>query len=337
MARAAVRRYGLKSSKQMETKANHVLIGAFTLAVIMAAFGFVLWLAGTEIDQRFASYDILFEGSVTGLNIAGDVRYQGVRVGQVKDIRIYEKDSKLVRVRIEIDSNTPVNSASIASLEFFGITGVLFVQISSGATDAPPLTAGPDQEVPIIAAGKSGLEELFSGAPRILENAGVLLERLNLLIDTDNRQTISAILKNAETVSGSVAGRTREIDELIVNANKMSSDFSEVSGNLNALTARLDKLSIQTETTLNTDVHDFLKQASNAARSASGLADEMQGIVKDNKQAINNFGDRGLREFATFVVEARQLVTTLDRVAQRLESDPARFFLGTSASEYQAE
>ena len=314
----------------METRANHVLIGAFTLAVIVAAFGFILWLAKNEIDQHFAAYDILFEGSVTGLNVAGDVRYQGVRVGQVKEIRIYEKNSRLVRVRIEIDANTPVNSGSLASLEFFGITGVLFVQINSGDANAPPLVVGADQEVPVIASGKSSLEALFAGAPQLLENAAVLVERLSLLVDTDNRKSISGILKNAETVSGSVAGRAREIDELIVNANKMSRDFSEVSGNLNALTARLDRLGIQAETTLNSDVHNFL-------REATGLTRELNGIVKDNKMAINNFGDRGLREFATFVVEARQLVTTLDRVAQRLESDPARFFLGNSASEYQAE
>jgi len=314
----------------METRANHVLIGAFTLAVIVAAFGFILWLAKNEIDQRFTAYDILFEGSVTGLNVAGDVRYQGVRVGQVKEIRIYEKNPKLVRVRIEIDANTPVNSGSLASLEFFGITGVLFVQINSGDASAPPLVAQADQEVPVIASGKSSLEALFAGAPQLLENAAVLVERLSLLVDTDNRKSISGILKNAEAVSTSVAGRSAEINELIINANKMSRDFSEVSGNLNALTARLDRLGMQAETTLNSDVHNFL-------REATGLTRELGDIVKDNKMAINNFGDRGLREFATFVVEARQLVTTLDRVAQRLESDPARFFLGNSASEYQAE
>ena len=314
----------------METKANHILIGAFTLAVIVAAFGFILWLAKTEIDQRLASYDILFDGSVTGLNIAGDVRYQGVRVGQVTELRIYEKDPKFVRVRIEIDANTPINSGSVASLEFFGITGVLFVQISSGDPDAPPLALKPDQEVPIIASGKSGLDELFAGAPRLLENAAVLIERLSMIVDTDNRKSIASILKSTEAVSGSIAGRSAEINEMILNTSKMSRDFSEVSGNLNALTARLDRLSMQAETTLNTDVHKFLNEATSLTR-------ELNGIVKDNKLAINNFGDRGLREFATFVVEARQLVTTLDRVAQRLESDPARFFLGNTASEFQAQ
>ncbi len=330
MAPVVARRYRRKCNSRMETRANHVLIGIFTLAIIAGAFGFILWLAKTEINQRFAAYDILFEGSVTGLNVAGDVRYQGVRVGQVKEIRIYEKDSKFVRVRIEIDTNTPVNSESLASLEFFGITGVLFVQINSGDTNAPPLALLPDQEVPVIASGKSSLEALFAGAPRLLENAAVLIERLNMIVDADNRKSISGILKHAEAVTGSVASRSGEINELILNTNKMSRDFSEVSGNLNALTARLDRLSVQAETTLNSDVRNFLAEA-------TGLTRELGSIVKENKPAINNFGERGLREFASFVVEARQLVTTLDRVAQRLESDPARFFLGNSASEYQAQ
>ena len=30
----------------METRANYVLIGAFTLAVVLAGFGFVLWFSG---------------------------------------------------------------------------------------------------------------------------------------------------------------------------------------------------------------------------------------------------------------------------------------------------
>lgn len=307
----------------METRANHVLIGAFTLAVIAAAFGFILWLAKAEIDQQFAYYDILFEGSVTGLNVAGDVRYQGVRVGQVKEIRIYEKDPKLVRVRIEIDSNTPVNSASQASLEFFGITGVLFVQISSGEVDAPPLKALAANELPIIPSNKSGLEALFTSAPKLMENAITLVERLSELVNTDNRQTINDILNNARAVSGSFAGRSKEIDEMIVNATQMTHNLSE-------LTARLDRLSVQAEEILDEDVRKLLHET-------TGFAAGLNMAVSNNQDALNTFGERGLREFTFFIIEARQLVTTLDRVAQRLESDPARFFLGNSASEFEAK
>lgn len=321
----------------METRANHILIGGFTLAVILGAMLFILWLAKTEIDRRFAYYDILFEGSVTGLSVAGDVRYKGVRVGQVKEIKIYEKDPKFVRVRIEVDTNTPVYKTSNASLEFFGITGVLFVQIQGSQIDGDPLVPQEGQEVAVIPSGKSSLEELFAGAPRLIENAGVLIERLSMLVDTKNRTSIENILSNAQAVSGSLAERSGDIGEMIANANVMSRDLAGVSGNINALTARLDHLAVQAEATLDNDVRKLLEDAGGTARAIGAMANEMQGILKGNKAAINTFGDKGLREFASFVVEARQLVTTLDRVAQRLESDPARFFLGTSASEYQPQ
>ena len=307
----------------METRANHVLIGMFTVAVLAAALGFILWLAGTEIDQRFATYDILYEGSVSGLNVAGDVRYQGVRVGQVKEIRIYEKNPKLVRVRVEIDANTPVNSASRASLEFFGITGVLFVQINGGAADAPPLETLPENDAPIIASSKSDLEELFAGAPRLLDNAVILVERLNRIVDSDNRETIRGILTNMEAISGKLAGRADEIDEMIVNVNQMSRNMAELS-------KRLDGLGAQAETLMNGDVKNLL-------RNATELTAGISHIVSRNQDAVNSFGDRGLREFTVFISEARQLVTTLDRIAQRMESDPARFFLGAPASEYKPE
>ncbi len=195
----------------METRANHILIGGFTLSVIVGALLFILWLAKTEIDQRYAYYDILFEGSVTGLSLAGDVRYKGVRVGQVKEIKIYEKDPNFVRVQIEIDHNTPVSNTTTASLEFFGITGVLFVQIQGSEVGGEPLMPEPGQEVAVIPAGKSSLEELFSGAPKLMENAGLLIERLSMMVDTENRASITKILNNVETVSNSVAKRSSDI------------------------------------------------------------------------------------------------------------------------------
>lgn len=321
----------------METRANHVLIGTFTVAVLLGALGFALWLAKIEIDRRFALYDVFFEGSVAGLSVAGDVRYQGVRVGQVKEIAIDDSDTSRVRVRIEVDANTPVSTDSSASLEFFGVTGVLYVQISGGSPDAPPLRPGPGQEVAVIAAQKSSIEELFAGAPRLLENGVVLVERLSQLVNRENRQTISDILANFETISGSIANRGDEIEGLLANAHTMSGELTEVAKNLNALSGRLDGLAMQADTMMQNDVHVFLQEATHSARSIGALAGELDMVVKDNKVSINTFTDKGLREFATFVVEARQLVVTLERVAQRMESDPARFFLGTSASEYRPE
>ena len=54
----------------METKANHVVIGCFVLAVVAGLFGFVIWLAKIDIDRQVATYDITFDNAVTGLSVA---------------------------------------------------------------------------------------------------------------------------------------------------------------------------------------------------------------------------------------------------------------------------
>ena len=65
----------------METRANFVLIGAFTLAVIAGGFLFVLWFSGlTHVAQR-QTYAILFDGSVAGLSRGSAVQFNGIRVG----------------------------------------------------------------------------------------------------------------------------------------------------------------------------------------------------------------------------------------------------------------
>ena len=54
----------------METRANYILIGAFTIAGILGALGFFLWLAKFEVSRQYAYYDVLFD-NVSGLSAAG--------------------------------------------------------------------------------------------------------------------------------------------------------------------------------------------------------------------------------------------------------------------------
>ena len=100
----------------METKANYLLIGVFTLATIIGAFGLLLWLTKIQIDRQYAYYDILFP-DVAGLSAAGDVRYNGLPVGQVVNLELDTEDSSMVRVMIEVGADTPINTETVAKLQ----------------------------------------------------------------------------------------------------------------------------------------------------------------------------------------------------------------------------
>ena len=82
----------------METRASYVVVGTFVLALIAAAFGVVLFLTRTNFEDTPKTYMSYFTGSVTGLQVGSPVRYRGVPVGSVNDIRIDPSDVERVRV-----------------------------------------------------------------------------------------------------------------------------------------------------------------------------------------------------------------------------------------------
>ena len=78
----------------METRANFVLIGAFTLGAVVAAFLFVMWIVGYGAGGGHRRYQIVFSGSVSGLSTGATVLFNGLKVGEVTESRLREGQSK---------------------------------------------------------------------------------------------------------------------------------------------------------------------------------------------------------------------------------------------------
>jgi len=99
----------------VETKANYILIGAFTILGLLGLLGFFLWFARIELDRQFAYYDVRFT-SVSGLSPASDVRFSGLPVGQVVDVRLSPDQDGTMTVRVEVAADTPVREDSIVTI-----------------------------------------------------------------------------------------------------------------------------------------------------------------------------------------------------------------------------
>ena len=72
----------------MENRSNDLLVGSFVLIFVIAALGFVAWLTGRDVGGEAQTYEIYLRRAVTGLQTGSPVRYLGVPVGTVTDIRI---------------------------------------------------------------------------------------------------------------------------------------------------------------------------------------------------------------------------------------------------------
>ncbi len=117
----------------METRANYALIGLFALAVIASSFLFVYWVASPGRSSGEQSYKVVFTGSITGLGRGGWVLFNGVRVGEVKEINLMPQDPQHVYALINVDSRVPIRADTKARLELTGLTGVASVALTGGS------------------------------------------------------------------------------------------------------------------------------------------------------------------------------------------------------------
>jgi phospholipid/cholesterol/gamma-HCH transport system substrate-binding protein len=254
----------------METRANYVLIGAFALAGFLGILAFFLWFAKLQLDRQFAYYDIDFS-SVSGLSDASDVRFAGLPVGQVVDVRLSPDNDGTVRVRIEIGSDTPVRSDSVATIEPQGVTGVAYVGISAGTPDGPLLAPTSGQDVPMIDAGQSVLQSLSEDAPLIVSETLEIVRNLRELIDDENQQKVQNILENVEQSSEAFA--------------KTLADFSEISDTMSGFATEIDRFNTTLET-LTRDVSGTITTAQETLDAITALAEDARGLVSDGSAAI---------------------------------------------------
>ena len=311
----------------METRANYALIGAFVLIAAAAIMGFVLWLGESEFRRDYKAYDIVFAGPVS-LEEGSAVRYIGIKVGEVSTVRIDRADPSKVRARIRIDRETPIKEDSTASIQLAGITGVTFVQIMAGT--GKPLEARPGEPVPVIRAEKTQLDQLFAGGAQVLGKANQSIEKVNLLLTDENIDSVTAIIKNLETISGALAAK----DGLVTQASTTLKDVSDASTRFEAASASLEKF------------------GNTADVRITGFADQMDGLVGDVRDVTRSAGDtitqskRAVTAAADAIEgpataafqdarlasqDLRLLINRLDRIAREIEQNPQSFVTGDPA------
>ncbi|HEY4847329.1 MAG TPA: MlaD family protein [Methylocella sp.] len=297
----------------METRANYALIGVFTLAVIAAAFGFVLWFSGTEKPGGRTTYKIIFTGSISGLSEGGMVLFNGVRVGAVTKIDLLPQDPSRVIALIDVDAKAPVRADTKARLEYTGLTGVASVALTGGALDAPPLPA--TQGPAVIVADRSDFQDLVETARRVAAQASEFFTKTNRLID-DNSASITATMKNAEKFSDALAANSDGVKDFM-------GAIADVGKSIKPLTAKLE--------TLAGDADNVMKgEVAAAAKSIKKAADDLDSRMKEIAANINRFSGSGLRQYEALAADGRKTLEQFNQAVRSLENNPQQFLFGKS-------
>jgi phospholipid/cholesterol/gamma-HCH transport system substrate-binding protein len=256
----------------METRANYVLIGSFTLAVIAAAFGFVLWFQSLHTTKQRDPLRIIFEGPAAGLRNGGSVNFNGIRIGEVISVKL-DNPRRVVALAL-VEKNAPIRKDTVVGLEFQGLTGVAAISLKGGEEAAPPVPLDEDG-VPVLTADPNRLQDVTEAIRGTLQN-------INKIV-ADNQVAVKNSLANLETFTQSLSRNSEKIDNIMARLDGVMGKADNLMLGLNTLAGGKDGGELfLTVKSIRELAEDFDK------RSGALMLDGRK-TLGDISRAVNNF------------------------------------------------
>ena len=293
----------------METRANYALIGAFTIAVVAAAFGFVYWLSGTRTSQQRQELRVVFSGSVGGLAKGANVTFNGIRVGEVANIALLPQDPRRVVATVAVDAATPLRADTRARLDLALLTGVTSVALSGGEATSPALVAPPGDRMPTIFADASDIQDLVASARIIAQRADDLLQRLDRVV-SENEGAITRTLSNAESFSKALADNAPKIDTFLSSVGQAAERIGPLSVKLESLATNADELIKAVD---RNRVASIVESTESIAKTLSDNRSEAARILQETASLTKRLNDAAPK-LDTALTSADLLFKSLDSV-----------------------
>lgn len=298
----------------MGSKFSYTAVGAFVVCLVVAAFAIFFWLALRKHDQQYTQYVVFLHEEVAGLSVQGTVRYNGVPVGYVKSIGLVPSNPQLVKVLLNIESGTPVNTSTVATLMSQGITGVDYIGLQSEKVNAPPLEKHAGEDYPVIASKPSLLMQLSEVMPKITGKITELSDSVTQLFDKNNLKSISETLKNLQVFTNTLKNNTNEINASMASLQKILARGQAVA----------DKLPDLMQTTSVT-----MKQLKTTAATFNTTAETATHTLKAGQAAVDGFATQLVPTAQQVLQRLGNVVVNLSSISNQLKRNPAMLVRGT--------
>ncbi|ESW81244.1 organic solvent ABC transporter substrate-binding protein [Mesorhizobium sp. LSJC268A00] len=281
----------------METRANYVIVGIFTLAAILAAFGFVYWTAQIGDRGETAELRVRIQGSASGLGPGSLVLFNGVKVGVVKRVYFDRNDPNAAIATTEIDQTTPLTKSTQADIGIASLAGQVNIELKGADPKEPNLLeeAAKEGRTAEIIANPSAVTNLLQTAQNIFTRADKVLSDLEGFT-RDVRGPLTQTVKNAQTFSDALARNADGIDKFLTAVSALSDELKGVSGKLDGTLKAAEGL-------LNAVDKDKIKSiVANVDAVTANLKEtsgQLDGVIKNVDTAVGSVNDFATRTQGT--------------------------------------
>ncbi len=255
----------------MNNKVNYKLIGLTVLFGFFMIFGFTYWLLKPSSKDEVQKYLIFFNESVSGLNINAPVKYRGISVGKVVDLRINPANIEQVQATVEILKSTPIKETTVAKLTAQGITGLTYINLSLGDNNAPLLKVKQGEKYPIIQSVPSLFKNVEKSLGGLSTQLSDMLEKANAFLNDANRKQIQRTLQHTANI-------LEHVDKLL--DDKTVQHLQASATNIDKFTMQLTELAPQ----MDKFIAKSILWEHNTSASFAGITQSYldMGITMDN-------------------------------------------------------
>lgn len=188
-------------------------------------------------------YNALFT-DVTGLTVGSDVDIAGVRIGQVNQIRVADRDLALVSFSVE--AGRPLPASVTATIKYLNLVGQRYINLEQGAgpvnqTLAPGATIPLAQTTPAL-----NLTDLFNGFQPLFQalspnDVNQLSSEIVQVLQGEG-PTVGSLVAHIGSLTTTLAAKDKVIDAVIGNLNAVLKTVNSRGSELSALVTTLQQL-----------------------------------------------------------------------------------------------
>ncbi len=281
----------------MDYKSSEIKAGIFIVISIVMFIVFLAIIVGMNSFSEKVDYLARFE-YVGGIEKGSAVRYAGLQVGSVTDVRLTNDGFPGAEVVIQVEKETPIRVDSRAFMTTIGIMGSAYIEITAGTPTSKRLQPG---EI-IQSEDVTGFAQMTGVASNAIDEMTMLLHRMNDLLNEHNRKRISNMITSLDDI----AGNTEE--SLQATLDNMNTLISQV----NELVDAAEQIVLKNENTLSSSVaklETLLDASVTTMSSVEGMVSKVDDTIFANQQQYNqiignlNSTMENLNEFSQTIKE----------------------------------
>lgn len=284
----------------MESRVNYILVGFFVLLFTAGLLYFAFWLGNYGDDNKYVYYKAYMKESVSGLNREAAVKFRGVDVGIVQDIRIDPENSEQVELLLKIEEETPIRTDMTATLKSYGLTGLAFVEISGGSKDAP-LYEHDKGRIPVINTAPSLITRLDETLTTLTDKLSSNLDSMALLLNQENIDNVSVAVANIREFSDQVISFQRKLNSLIAKSEDMEDKIMNASD-----------------------------RVSTASDGVKEVADTLEASFKRGDYNIRQITAKSIEKFDDLMSTVKVLANEIESAVVSIKTSPGDLFFKRS-------